>query len=654
MKRKALVILFLLAARLPGLGNNEDLKVTSPNGKLSIHLSFNENTFYSVEYKGESIILPSLIGLSLPDRVLGHLPQIKKVTRRAHNGVIDLPYGNFTRLKDHYNELEVEFTGKYSLIIRAYNQGAAYRFKTNFDSPVTVVSEEANFNFQGDPSVSFPESDTFTSWEVPYIQYPSISSVAENKKAITPIMFSYKKINVAIAESDVLDYPGMYLKKYQGSLKGEWAKYPKRTELGSWGNFVSVVKETEHFIAKAQGRREFPWRVIMPTDDDKTFLTNDLIYLLAKPATLRDISWVKPGKAAWEWWHCATIEDAGIPTGFDNRNTALYKLYVDFASDHRLEYLMVDAGWSNIFDLTKVNPKIDIPELIQYAASKNVKVFLWCVATALIDNPKRYMEIIHQWGVAGLKVDFIDRDDQLAISWFERIAAAAAEQKLMINFHGCSKPTGLERAYPNIVNYEAVRGAECSKWDFTANPDHHLNILFTRMLAGPMDYTPGSMRNETKETFQPADCPKLPSTQGTRCHELAMYILFDQPFAMLCDSPAAYRKYPDIMKYLSAVPVTFENTLVLDGKAGEYAMVAKHKKGEWFVGAMTNRNGRELPVDFSFLPANQSYTADIYSDGKNANNNAAEYEHRTMTINKRTKLNLSLVSGGGAVIYLHK
>src|SRR6218665_311468 len=654
MKRCMLIILLLSAKSLLGFGNDRDLKVTSPDGKLSLRLSLKESVFYSVDYKGENIISPSLIELSLSGQTLGRMPKSKRIVRQKKNGSIALPYGNFKKLREQYNELEVEFAGNYSIIVRAYNQGVAYRFKTKFDSAITVINEEANFNFQGAPSVSFPESDTFTSWEVPYVQYASIASIAENKKAITPLMFSYEKINVAIAESDVLDYPGMYLKKHQGSLKGEWAKYPKRTELGSWGNFVSVVKETCNFIAKTEGSREFPWRIIMPSDNDKTFLTNSLVYLLAKPAALTDVSWVKPGKAAWEWWHCASIEDADIPTGFDNRNTALYKLYVDFASDNKLEYLMVDAGWSDIFDITKVNQKIDMRELINYAASKNVKVFLWCVATAVIDDPKRGMEAMRRQGVAGLKIDFIDRDDQIAIAWFEKLAAAAAEQKLMIDFHGCSKPTGLERAYPNIVNYEAARGAECSKWDFTANPDHHMNLLFTRMLAGPLDYTPGSMRNKTKAAFQPADCPALSSTQGTRCHELAMYILFYQPFAMLCDSPFEYRKYPDIMKYLAAVPVSFDNTLVLDGKAGEYALLAKQKGDEWFIGAMTNWNSPEFPLDFFFLPSGPLYGGRYLLGRKNANSNAEEYEYKTMTIDKKSKLNLTLARGGGAVIYLHK
>jgi alpha-glucosidase len=325
---------------------------------------------------------------------------------------------------------------------------------------------------------------------------------------------------------------------------------------------------------------------------------------------------------------------------------------VDFAAANKLEYLMVDAGWSDVYDLQKPNAKIDMRAVIKRAESKNVGVFLWCVATALMKDLDGNMDYLQSLGAKGIKVDFIDRDDQLAIQWFEIIASAAAKRKLMVDFHGCSKPTGQQKTYPNIINFEAVRGAECSKWDLTANPEHHLMIPFTRMLAGPMDYTPGSMRNATKEKFKPVD-PGLPSTMGTRCHELAMYVLYDQAFAMLCDSPAEYMKYPDIMKFLSVVPTDFDDTRPLDAKVGEYAVIAKKKKDSWFVGAMTNWVAREVPVDFSFLTQGKTYTAEIYTDSSDGNEYPDKYVYKTIKINKQSKMVLDLAKGGGAVIYIH-
>ncbi|HEY9046851.1 MAG TPA: glycoside hydrolase family 97 protein [Ohtaekwangia sp.] len=651
--KKILLVVWMLCAVVGAAFAKEIREVTSPDGKITIRISVSDKVYYSVTYKGQEIVAPSAIALVLENKTLGIAPKIKKTSRHKHKGEIALLYGNFKKLDDRYNELVVDFTDSYSLVLRAYNDGVAYRFKTAIAGQIKVMDEVANFNITGNPSVIYPETDVFTSWEVPFVKYPSIGNIPDNKRALTPVMFSTDKTRVLVGESDVLDYPGMYLKKTGDAIKGAWANYPKRTEMGSWGNFVSVVKETENYIAQTNGTREFPWRVIIPTDDDRTLLTNDIVYKLAKPLAIPDVSWIKPGKAAWEWWHDAIVEDAGIPTGMDNRNTALYKHYIDFAAANHIEYLMLDAGWSNIFDLSKVNPKIDMKELIQHGKDKHVDVFLWCVATTLVKDLDKNMDLMQQWGVAGLKVDFFDRDDQLAIKWFEDIAAAAAKHKLMVNFHGCSKPTGLERAYPNIVNYEAVRGAECSKWDFTANPDHHLLIPFIRMIAGPLDYTPGSMRNKTKEKFKPVD-PGLPSSQGTRCHELAMYVVFDQPFAMLCDAPAEYRKYPDIMKYLSAVPTAFDDTKILDAKVGEYVVMAKKKGNDWFVGAMSNWNAHTADVDFSFLPAGESYTAEIYTDAQDANIEAAHYIYQSSTVNSKTKLSLPMAQGGGAVIYLHK
>lgn len=649
---RSLVTFCLVFISLTTLAQSKGkLEVSSPDKKNTVRVRLADKIFYSVSYDGVSIIEDSPIGMTLSDRVLGSSPVMRKSSSSRQRGVIQLPYGQATQLSDEYNELRIDFEGNYSLILRAYNEGVAYRFETAIPGPITVVSEEATFNIKPSMAVNFPESDVFTSWEVPYVSYNSINDIGDNTKAITPVLFTNDRLSVVVAESDVLDYPGMYLGKSIGTMKGVWAKYPKKTQLGSWGNFVSVVKETEDFIAKTDGSRSFPWRVIISTKDDKSLLTNELIFKLAKPLAI-DASWIKPGKATWEWWHDAIVEDAGIPSGMKNRNTDLYKHYIDFAAANNIEFLMLDAGWSDIFDLAKIQTKNDIHELIRYGKSKGVDLFLWCVATTLMNDLDRYMELMSSWGVAGLKVDFIDRDDQEAITWFEKIASAAAKRKLMINFHGCSKPTGLERAYPNIVNYEAVRGAECSKWDHTANPDHHVTVLFSRMLAGPLDYTPGSMRNKTKETFKPID-PGLPSTQGTRCHELSMYVLFDQPFAMLCDAPAEYRKYPDIMKYLSAVPTAFDETKVLDAKTNQYAIMAKRKNNEWFVGAMTNWTGRKVTIDFSFLPKGKKFTADIYSDGKDANTNASQYEHKSITVDNSTKLNLDLANGGGAAIYIH-
>lgn len=649
---KLLSLLLLLAASFNVCAQKYVLK--SPDQKLRVEVHVGDSIRYSVFFKEQELIRPSVVSMVLDNLTLGDQATVKKAKNRNYKSVIHPPYGKSAELIAHYNELQISFTKSYSLVFRAYNEGVAYRFVTDFKDSVKVKNEIASFKINGSPGAFYPETGTYTSWEVPYVEYKSVSDIKAGQRAITPALFAYGStgIKLMIAEADLFAYPGMYLRKEAEAFSGDWAAYPAKTEMGSWGNFVSVVKERKDFIAKTADKRDYPWRVIIATDNDADLLTNELIYKLSGPSAVKDQSWIKPGKATWEWWHDAMLPGADIPSGMKNRNTVLYKYYIDFAARHKLEYIMIDAGWSNVYDLKKPNPDVDIQEVIGYGARKKVAVFLWCVATSLLTDLDQNLDYLKGLGAAGIKVDFFDRDDQEAIEWMERIAKVAAEKRLMVNFHGCAKPAGLQRRYPNVVNYEAVRGAECSKWDYTANPRHHLLIPFIRMAAGPMDYTPGSMRNRQKETFKPVD-PGLPFTQGTRCHELAMYVLYDQPFAMLCDSPTEYEKYQDIMKYLSAVPVSFDETRVLSARLGEYALVAKRKQKEWFIGAMADWAQRDLKVDFSFLPDGVTLTAEVYRDGKDADKNAEQYEHTTLNVNNRSVMDLHLAPGGGAVIYLH-
>ncbi|MFV0331165.1 MAG: glycoside hydrolase family 97 protein [Dysgonomonas sp.] len=630
----------------------ENIEVVSPGSKLRVVIETKDSLSYKVLFKEKEIIKPSVIGLDVEGKILGVNPKIRTINSRSVNETIEPLYGKFKSLSDNYNETRIDFEGDYSLIIRAYNEGVAYRFITNLGEKIIVNNEIVNVNIAHDPAVIFQETANYTSWELMHIDYNSTSAIADGKRSITPVLFTMPdNVKVVVAESDVRDYPGMYLEKNRTGFKGDFAQYPDSTALGSWG-FVSVVQRTRDYIAETIGDREFPWRVIIATDDDKELLTNELVYKLATPQVLTDVSWIKPGKAAWEWWHDAMLPGADIPSGMANRNTALYKHYIDFAAENNLEYLMIDAGWSHIFDLSQVNPKVDIKEIINYGKSKNVGVFLWCVAMALTDKADEYLKMMHDWGAVGIKVDFFDRDDQLAMDWYETIARKAAENKLMVNLHGCSKPTGMQRMYPNIVNYEAVRGAECSKWDLTANPKHHVTFPFTRMLGGTLDYTPGAMRNCSPQLFKPLD-PGLPFAQGTRCHELAMFVIYDQYLAMLCDSPSEYRKDANVMKFLSEVPVIFDNTVVLDAKVAEYVLTAKQKGDNWYIGGMTDWTARTLTVDFSFLDKGKEYKADIYKDGDDAGLWATHYTFETQSVNSDSKIAIPLAQGGGLAMRIY-
>ena len=626
--------------------------VLSRDGQTEVRITIGATIRYSVSWQHRQVIDNSPISLTVDGAVLGQNAVVKAIRRDSARLVITPLYGKFAHLTNVYRELRIDFAQPFSLVLRVYDEGIAWRWITSFTKEITVNAEQVNVSLNHTDGALLSVTPKLTTWELPYTQYTSISQVPDSMNVIVPALFTDQKLKLVVAESDLRDYPGMFLKNGGNGFHGYWAAYPKKETPygGDWG-MSTKVNEREDYIARTTGTRSFPWRVIILSDDDKQLLTNQLIYKLATPSVIGDPSWIKPGKADWEWWHDAIVGDAGFPTGMANRGTKLYEHYIDFAATHHLEYTLIDAGWSNFYHLDTPQ-RVDINQLVSYANKRNVGLLVWCNATSLLGDLDHYMETFGKWGLKGIKVDFFDRDDQQIIRQQEQIAAAAAKWHLLVDFHGSPKPTGLQRTYPNVINYEAVRGEECSKWDTTSNPQYHLQIPFIRMLSGDLDYTPGSMRNRSKTAFVPI--PKgLPTTMGTRCHELALFILFDQYLAVLSDSPEAYRKYRDIMAFLSAVPVSFDDTKILAAKLGQYVVLAKRKGTDWYVGALTNWTGRDLTIDLSFLK-NGNYKADILKDGADAGTNAESYTNKKTTVDQNTQLHLHLASGGGAVIKISK
>ncbi len=466
--------------------------------------------------------------------------------------------------------------------------------------------------------------------------------------ATLPAVIDYKgKLKIAITDADVRDYPGMYLYRPGNNnryhLKGMFAPVPSKTEQGGWGLFEKRVTARENYIAMTSGKRSLPWRVMVITDRDAHLAETDMIYKLASPAEI-DGSWVKPGLVSWEWWNDWNLEGVDYKTGINNQT---YKAYIDFASQNGIPYVIMDEGWSDQFDLTLPVPGLDVPGLMKYAREKNVKLILWCVWFVLDNQMEKAMALFSQWGAAGVKVDFLDRDDQLLVDFQERCAKTAAKYHLMVDFHGCPKPTGLSRTFPNIINYEGVIGNEYNKFNSNGKsptPRHNVTIPFTRMMAGPMDYTPGAMRNSTESSYSVSN--STPMSHGTRCQQLGMYIVYDAPLQMLCDAPTQYEKYPDILAFLSKVPVSWDETTVPDGKIGEYIVTIRKKGQSWYIGGLTNWTPRDYTIDFSFLPEG-SYSAEIFKDGVNADKLAEDYTHLTKTVKKGDKLTLHLAPGGG-------
>lgn len=621
----------------------QEYTVTSPNGLLKINVHVGTDVNYDVVLRSEQLVAPSPISLALSNGISpGKNGTVQSTSTRSVNETITRPYGKSPTVTDHFNELTVNFTAQYALIFRAYDEGVAYRFVTSMTSDVNVQSEEASFNFTSVPSVVFPEADPqMRSWERAYSTYTSLADIATSKFSVTPTLFSYEQtgIRLVVAEADLFDYPGMYLERNgSNGVKGKWAQYPKTVSDPDDVYAYHRVLTREDYLAKTKGTRTYPWRVVIVSEKDVDLLNNELIFKLATPSVISNTSWIKPGKSAWEWWHDAILETTLFPSGLNNLSLQLYKFYIDFAAENKLEYITMDAGWNMSY----------ATQVCQYAASKNVKVIVWDFINLPVVNPARLAQF-KTMGAAGVKIDLIERDDQVAINWFEQLAKACAEQELIVLFHGCGKPTGLQRTYPNILNMEAVRGAECAKWDDTPNPDYHLQFPFIRMLAGPLDYTPGSMRNVHRSQFTPIPTG-IPNTMGTRSHELAMYVIFDQPLGYLCDSPTEYRKYSNVTRFLSAVPTTWDKTIPLEARLGEYAVVARQRGDEWYVGAMTNHEGRNIEVDFAFLPDGVERMAEILRDNDQSDTNAKAYTQEVVTVNNQRKLNFRLSPEGGLVI----
>ncbi|MBN1131844.1 MAG: glycoside hydrolase family 97 protein [Bacteroidales bacterium] len=620
----------------------QTFELSSPGGQLSTVVNVAEEITYTVEGYGKQLIIPSRIGLELYDgRILGLNPIVLDTTFRSVNDSIQVLNGKNRQIPEIYNELIISLQD-FDLIFRAYNEGIAYRFETYLGGEVIIRHEIAEFNFAEDPDIWFGEGgEEMIQWERSYYPYSSIAEVPDGQFAITPCLLKYPEAGVCIvvAESDLHDYPGMYvLKAGNASLKGKWAEYPKRVQEGDYE--YKRVLERYDYIARTDGTRLYPWRVLIVSDDDKDLLNNELIYALARPRLLEDTDWIVPGKSAWEWWHDAILEGVPFPSGPDNLSLELYKYYVDFAAAYGLEYVTLDAGWNSWY----------VPQLCAYAADKGVKIILWYYFNLVVIDPA-ILNAFKSYGAAGVKVDLIERDDQLAIQWFEFIAKECAKRELVVTFHGCAKPTGLQRAYPNILNFEAVRGAECTKWDYTANPNYHLQFPFMRMLAGTLDYTPGSLRNRHYEQFIPVP-HGVPYSIGTRTHEVAMYVIYDQTLAYLCDAPTMYEKHPGITSLIASIPTTWDRTVPLAGKVGEYAVVARNKGDEWFVAAMTNLEARNLTLNLSFLEPEIKYKAIVMRDTNSSDVDATSSKIEEIEVTLSTVCDVSMARGGGWVMHI--
>jgi len=623
-------------------------QLKSPDGAISLTVTSEKGISWSVNHQSTEIITPSEISITLSDgTVLGKDPKNVSAKTLTVNKIINTPIYKKNQVEDNYNQLTLNFKGNYGVIFRAYNDGVAYRFFTMRKDSMTIVNEEANFNFKRDDKAFLPfvndyrNHDKFTTSFEAHYGHMNLSELTPDSLAFLPVLVDVgEQKKAVILEADLQDYPGMYLTSggRQG-LQGTFAKYPTEETTGGYHNINYVVNNRANYIAKTAGTRSFPWRVVVISNDDKQLADNDMMQRLAEPSRLKDDSWIKPGKVAWDWWNDWNLSHVDFKAGV---NIPTYKYYIDFAAANKLEYVILDEGWSADNDLSDF--KIDVQQIVDYARQKNVGIILWSSWYALHNNIDSIFGKFSKMGVKGFKIDFIDRDDQKMVNSLYQIAQKAADNHLIVDFHGMYKPSGLQRTYPNVINFEGVKGLENMKWGTTDQPIYDVTIPFIRMVSGPMDYTPGGMRNATKDSYRPVN--SNPMTQGTRCHQLAMYTIFEAPLQMLADNPTIYQREQECTDYIAAVPTTFDETKALDGKVGEYVCIARRKGTTWYAGAMTNWDQRNLTIDLSFL-GNGSYRAIFFEDGINANKDATDYKKTVTTVTANDKLSISLASGGG-------
>jgi alpha-glucosidase len=653
MKTPVIVGMFLIAASCflcQAPTGAQPIQIESPNGACEVAVDVSDGIRYSVSFKGKLILKDCPTSMTLAgDRVLGRQPKLEGTdTRKIDQELKPVVCVKEATIHDQCVEQSLTFQGGYGLIFRVYDDAVAYRFKTALDGSIKVYAEQVVYRFVDDHAIYFPKEDSFLTHSERSYQYRKLSEIPEGDFASCPMLVDIQDgPKVLLTEADLHDYPGLYLHGTKGpALEGRFPAVAVRERQVN--DRTVEVTERADYIAETSGNRDFPWRVCVIAEKDKDLIEDQTVYKLAPPCKLEDTSWIKPGKVAWDWWNANNIFGVDFRSGV---NTATYKYYIDFASRYGIEYIILDEGWYKLGDLLSVVPEMNLDELFAYAKQKNVRIILWVVWKTLDDQLQPALDQFVKWGAAGIKVDFMQRDDRWMVNYYERIAREAAKRHLLVDFHGAYSPKGLRRAYPNVLTREGVKGLEHCKWSRDITPEHCVTLPFIRMVNGPMDFTPGAMVNAQEKNFNPVF--ERPMSQGTRCQQLAMYVVYESPLQMLADSPSHYLREPECMDFLSKVPSVWDETIALDAKVADYVLVARRSGEDWYVGAMTDWTPRGLTVDLSFL-GQGNYNADIYQDGVNADRYGNDFKRSSQRVTAADKLTIKLAPGGGWVARLTK
>ena len=663
MKKVSFFYFALLFLNVSFAQKKQGFALSSPNGKIQVTIAVNDKITWAVSHEKDMVLAPSAMSMTIDENeILGKNPAILNSKKETVDTSFDSPFYKKKSVKNSYNQLTIHFKNDFSIEYRAFDDGVAYRFITKKKKDITVKNEEVVLNFDQDYNTLMPYVRDLRNPKDPYIS--SFEAHYENKKisefgkdtlAFLPFLIDYKNHKKAVfLEANLEDYPGLFVTNNdsKSGFEGRFSKYPLQEENGGFNNINRLITERADYLVKTKGTRNFPWRIIVISENDASLANNDMVQKLSEPTKIKDISWIKPGKVAWDWWNDWNIYNIDFKAGI---NTQTYKYYIDFASKNKVEYVVLDEGWSLEDDIMKHNPNVDLEALIAYGKERNVGIILWSSWMALTKNTDGILKNYASLGIKGFKVDFLDRDDAKMVNSVYDIAQKAADNKLLLDFHGMYKPTGIQRTFPNILNFEGVKGLENNKW--TPNDDvpaYDCSIPFIRMMAGPIDYTPGAMRNATKSEFKPSH--SNPVSQGTRCHQLALYTIFEAPLQMMADSPTAYMKEQESTDFIAKTPTTFDETVALEGEVGKFVTIARRKANSWYLGAITNWDSRETTIDFSFLEKGKKYEAEIFSDGFNADKAAQDYKREIITVDSTTKLKYRLAGGGGlaAIIQVKK
>lgn len=640
------ILLSLLLSLLCTFGYAQHWELQSPSGNITLQISAENSLSYTVILDGKIILEKAQIGFTVENEKLDfNHSAITNIEENSHSEVLKPITPTKNAEIDHsFNEIALEYGNEYTVRFRVFDNGVAHQFETYLDQHITINNEQFDLKFPSGTETWYPVEESFFSSNERNYLHAELDTLSPHTLASLPVLFGksggYK---IILMESGLQDYTGMWAIKTEDGISAVFPRYPEKT-TDVTDRYREVITR-KNYLAQTSGTRTFPWRILGIAEQDTDLLANDLVYQLAHE-TVIDTEWIKPGKVAWDWWNAMNLKGVDFESGV---NTETYKYYIDFASDHGIEYVILDEGWYNLGDLMDISENVDVKELIRYGKEKNVGIILWVVWRTLNDQFEEAMDAFAEWGAKGIKVDFMNRDDQWMVNYYEKVAKAAAERKLLVDFHGAYKPSGIRRSYPNVITREGVLGLEYNKWSQSVTPTHNVTIPFIRMVPGPIDFTPGGLTNTQPGNHRVSHF--RPMVMGTRAAEVAKFILYESPLQMMADTPTNYEEEEETARFMASIPTTWDKTIPLAGQVGKYLVVARKKGNNWYIGAMSNESSREITISLDFLD-DKTYSGELIKDGINADRHAEDYIKESRNFQNDDSIVINLAASGGFALKL--